>query len=132
MMTDRFGEASGKFAMDAMYQAAYGACIQTLAMDPGEEDSDVAADTARKIVKCILDELPEGEYADLSRSIVLAASTGVSCGEELRFRKLVRNEEDTDGTDNRDRRDGRLPRLPLHRRGLLLLRRALRRRLRMG
>ena len=78
-----------RFVVDAMFSAAYGACLQTLAMEPGPEETAAAEDTARKVVKCILDELPDDEDVNVSLCIVLAATTGVSCGEELRFRRLA-------------------------------------------
>ena len=88
----KHAEASSRFIIDAMYQAAYGACLQTLAVEPGPEEIAAAEDTASKIVKCILDDLPYGEDVNVSLCIGLAATTGVSCGEELRFRWLTGEE----------------------------------------
>ena len=89
-MEDVLGaDAAGKFVIDALYAAGYGACLQAMGGNPGPWEEEAAADAASKIVKAIIRELPDTDLVDVGLSITLAAMTGVQCGEELRFRLML-------------------------------------------
>ena len=49
----------------------------------------MAADTAEKILRMVLEESSVEEFTDLSKSIVLAAATGVKCGREMISKTLM-------------------------------------------